>query len=465
MNTAGLGRGGGHQGGHGGGGHQGGHAGGLHPQSSAASPQHAAPSHGGDHGDHGHGGHGHGYPSHFGHQHGWGGWGWGGGWWTGPWWPFFYGCTEVEVDACSWLSYGSTANMPWRGGSSSVAAKARELVGKLQSGQVVFYRFGDATGIFEFYLAQDGRNVMVDRCDDGTAGAAIGAAGAGQGADRQHRHHGVGEAAGVGETAGLGQNYLWDRYPGEIAPETPAHTLSVGLAGGLGSAPSAPSGLSAPKGFGDAATGLGGCGCGPTTWDPTTTGHHPCCDWEWGTCTCAMFLWNPATGPGSPDDPGCVYQEPNTGSTQIHLRAGQGPLGYANAADLGDPDAMADAIPAGFQVSTEHVGVGQIFGGGVGPTLTPADVPGQTTIMPAPGGGSVVTSTTIPGVTTPPALATAPAASIVPSTLPPAGAPTTVTAPSQPSTGMLLAGLLALGLGLAGAAYVVHTYTMQQGQS
>jgi hypothetical protein len=380
----------------------------------------------------------------------------------------------------------------YQGNAAPVVARARELVGKLQPGQVVFYRFSGLTGIFEFYLARDGRNIMVDRCNDGAAGVTTGAAGVGQGADRQHRHHGVGGAVGVGEAAGVGQNYLWDRYPGEIAPETPAHTLSVGLAGGLGSAPSSPTGLSAPKGFGDAVgvgdapTGLGGCGCGPTTWDPTTTGHHPCCDWEWGTCTCAGFLWNPNTGPGSPDDPGCVYREPNYGSTQIHLRAGQGPLGYANAADLGDPSAMADAIPAGFQVDTDRIGFGQVgvgqpIGGGIGATLTPADIPGQTTIgdityttptsgpstpgwpgnadggsttiTPATGGGSVVTSTV-----SSPALSTAPAAGIVPSTLPQA-APVATTTPSTPSTGMLVAGLFALGLGLAGVAYVAHQYT------
>jgi hypothetical protein len=79
--------------------------------------------------------------------------------------------TDVEVEACSWTSYGSTANMPWRGGSPQVAAKAQELLSAgLQPGQVQFYRFTDTSGIFQFYLARDGRNVMVDRCNDGVVG-------------------------------------------------------------------------------------------------------------------------------------------------------------------------------------------------------------------------------------------------------------------------------------------------------
>ena len=32
-------------------------------------------------------------------------------------------------------------------------------------------------------------------------------------------------------TRGLGQNYLWEKYPGEVFPEIPAHTTSVGFAG------------------------------------------------------------------------------------------------------------------------------------------------------------------------------------------------------------------------------------------
>jgi hypothetical protein len=41
----------------------------------------------------------------------------------------------------------------------------------------------------------------------------------------------------VGVPKGVGQNYLWEKYPGEIYPETPAHTTSVGFVGtpkGLG---------------------------------------------------------------------------------------------------------------------------------------------------------------------------------------------------------------------------------------
>jgi hypothetical protein len=62
---------------------------------------------------------------------------------------------------------------------------------------------------------------------------------------------------------GVGQNYLWDRYPGEIEPSEPAHTGVIGLAG--------------------------------------------CC----GKC-----------GKRGP----CPPHDPNYGATEPHLRAGQGPL-------------------------------------------------------------------------------------------------------------------------------------------
>ena len=310
-------------------------AGHLPPAGHAGHAPH--PGHPGHHGHHPpHHGH---FPPHFGHGHGWGGWGWGGGWWDGDWWPVFWGVTVEQVDACSWS--------PYTGDSAAVASKRAELqAAKMKQGEVQFFRFNDVSGIFEFYPAKDNYNIQVDRCDDGVTG--------------------------------VGQNYLWDRYPGEVDPQTPAHTLSVGLAG----------------------AGVDGC-CGQTVWDPTTTGHHPSCDWEWGTCACEFFTWDSSS---AADDPGCTYQEPNYGSDQIHLKAGIGPLGPAAPA----PSVQPTIANAGLgQAGLGQAGLGQT----VNPdgTITNGDITytqptsgpstpgwpgtsGSTTITPAPGGGDVVTS-------------------------------------------------------------------------
>jgi len=350
--------------------------------------------------------------------------------------------TEAQVDACSWS--------PYTGGSAAVDAKRRELqAAKMKQGEVQFFRFGDVSGIFQFYPARDGFNIQVDRCDDGVTG--------------------------------VGQNYLWDRYPGEVDPQTPAHTLSVGLAGaGLGTCGTCGK---------PAQAGLGGC-CGQTVWDPSTTGHHPSCDWEWGTCTCNMFLWDYSS---APDDPGCTYQEPNYGSDQIHLTAGIGPLGPEA------PETGAGVIPKSIlgppevpsvQPTIANAGLGQAgLGQTVNPdgTVTNGDItytqptsgpstpgwapgtPGTTTITPDPGGGSTVTSTTGPLPVLPPANQTQPGTQTGGGswgpypTQPTSGALATGAPAPATNTGMLVLGLVAVGLGIGGIAYLAHARTVGAG--
>jgi hypothetical protein len=332
--------------------------------------------------------------------------------------------TEVQVDACSWS--------PYTGDSAQVLAKRKELqAAKMKQGEVIFYRFGDVSGIFQFYPARDGWNVQVDRCDDGVTG--------------------------------LGQNYIWDRYPGEVDPEVPAHTLSVGLTG-------TPTGVGACVKCGRPAaqtgpTGLGGC-CGQTSMEPTENGHHPYCEWEWGTCTCDQFLWDPST---ARDDPGCVYQEPNYGSDQIHLLKGVGPLGPANAQDLRD----TARAQAGLGRGLYHEGLGQP----AATTNSDGTVTiGDVTYMPphevgptAPNWGFPPTTIMTPGTsTTSGTEITLPSANQSPpgSTAVAPGSPGTWVGPVAPATptptntGLLIAGLAVIGLGLGGIAYLAHARTV-----
>jgi hypothetical protein len=311
----------------------------------------------------------------------------------------------------------------------------------MKPGEVQFFRFADASGIFQFYLAKDGTNIQVDRCDDGIVG--------------------------VGK--GVGQNYIWDRYPGEVDPETPAHTLSVGLSG-----------------VGVDGAGVDGC-CGQTSMEPASSGHHPACDWEWGTCACEILGWNSSS---ALDDPGCVYQEPNYGSTQIHLKAGVGPLGPVGPVGVGQGLGQGQLAHQSMflengQLRSLHHGLGQVTNpdgtvtiGDITytpPTTGPSvpgwgfpapGTPGTTTITPEPGGGSVVTSTTIP---TDPPVQLPPANQTQPGTIPPGLTPTwgnyptptttpaSVVAVAAPtSTGMLVVGLAAVALGLGGIAYLAH---------
>ena len=306
--------------------------------------------------------------------------------------------TEVQVDACSWS--------PYTGDSAQVAAKRRELqAAKMKQGEVVFYRFGDVSGIFQFYPARDGWNVQVDRCDDGVTG--------------------------------LGQNYIWDRYPGEVDPETPAHTLSVGLSG--------------------EPMGVAGC-CGQTSMEPTSADHHPQCEWEWGTCTCDQFLWDPST---ARDDPGCVYQEPNYGSTQIHLLKGVGPLGPANAADLRDTArAQAGLGQPPFPPASTTNPDGTVTIGDVTytpPTSGPGAVPG---ITQTGSGDNAVLYALPPANQTPPG-STAVAPGSPGTWVGPAVAPFVAPAtPAPTNTGLLIAGLAVVAVGLGGIAYLAHARTV-----
>ncbi len=287
----------------------------------------------------------------------------------------------------------------------------------MRDGEVQFYRFPNLSGIFQFYLGKDGQTVQVDWCDDGIMGASTGTAGA---------------------TAGVGQNYLWDRYPGEIEPDVPAHTCVVGMAG-------------EPTGFGAAGDACSACAA-----ISTPVRHHDCCDWEYGTCSCSLFEMIP------PDQrrPN-IYTDQNLGADNPHLRAWQGPL---------EP---ADAIAANC-----GTGLGQPASEAMLPASTD-DLMGGTTITPSPDGGDVVTSTVAaptsatPLVTTdgavvpppmPPAAPAAPApttaltapASAAPATT--AAAPaTTTTTPTN--TGMLVLGLVAVVAGLGGIAYLAHART------
>jgi hypothetical protein len=319
--------------------------------------------------------------------------------------------TEVQVDACSWS--------PYTGDSAQVLAKRKELqAAKMKQGEVVFYRFGDVSGIFQFYPARDGWNVQVDRCDDGVTG--------------------------------LGQNYIWDRYPGEVDPEVPAHTLSVGLSG-------EPTGVGQCAGCGKPSTaigptGLGGC-CGQTSMEPTDNEHHPYCEWEWGTCTCNQFLWDPST---ALDDPGCVYQEPNNGSTQIHLLKGVGPLGPANAQDLRDTArAMAGLGQAPFPPASTTNPDGSVTIGDItyAPPTSGPSTPGwtgDTTLPPA--------SQTQPG-TIPEGLTPSWTGATTTST--PAVAPFVApAAPASTNTGLLVAGLAVVAVGIGGIVYLAHARTV-----
>jgi len=278
----------------------------------------------------------------------------------------------------------------------------------MKPGEVQFYRFNDVSGIFQFYLAQDQRNIQVDRCDDGIVG--------------------------------VGQNYIWDRYPGEVSPEVPAHTLSVGLAG--------------------EPTGVAGC-CGQTSMEPTDNAHHPQCEWEWSTCTCNQFLWDPST---ERDNPGCVYQEPNYGSDQIHLLSGVGPLGPMNAQDVASEATMpapANALGRGLG----HEGLGQpalpVF-----PPATTVNPDGTVTIGDVtytPPGGAVITPAADPTVqptalptvsqTQPGSTAVAPGSPGTWVSAPTPGAPATS---NGTNTALLVAGLIAVAAGLGGIAYLAH---------
>jgi hypothetical protein len=238
--------------------------------------------------------------------------------------------------------------------------------------------------------------MQVDRCDDGITGA----------------------------PTGVGQNYIWDRYPGEVVPDVPAHTLSVGLAGqkGVGGCCGTPSASPASPAS-QSSTGVGGC-CGTTTWDPTTTGHHPSCDWEWGTCSCDLFLWAPQTGVLT-----SCPQPTNPGSTQIHLRAGVGPLGTLPTLPIAPLHPLPPTLTLPTAIPTLPISSGVISGPGPAVPITPAP-----TATP-----------TIAQATTPPTPA---------STIP---AVATAPVPASTNTGMLLLGLGARGVGLAGIAYLAHT--------
>jgi hypothetical protein len=97
---------------------------------------------------------------------------------------------------------------------------------------------------------------------------------------------------------GVGQNYLWDKYPGEIFPDKPAHTMSCGLTGMTSKTDGGQHKHHHPP------PGVGGTGCGPcATPAPLALCAQPC-----RNCGCPT---NP--GPANPEGP--------------HVPNGVGPLG------------------------------------------------------------------------------------------------------------------------------------------
>jgi len=365
--------GGGHGGGHAGGGAGGGHAP-IH-RAPPAAPQHGPSGHPGPHPHH---------PHDHGHGHGWGGWGWGGGWWSGDWFPVFIGVTEEQVSACSW--------QPYQGQAPSVIAKAQGL--RLRQGEVQFYRFPDAPGIFEFYLGQDGR-VRIDHCDDGVVG--VGAhlttctSCGGSPEKLLHPHR---PPPAMHMAPGLGQNYLWDRYPGEIEPDEGAHTGTVGLAG-----------------------------CGD--------GHHPACDWESGACYCDVLAWGPPERFGR-----CTTPPPNPGSSHPHLRAGHGPPGNVGMGQTVNPDGT---ITQGDITYTPPTSGPSTQGWTPGEELPPAS-PSPPGVQPGSGSWGPYPTTVGQATTAPLAAAqvSGPAAA------------------TSGSTGMLVGGVVALVAGLGGIIYLAH---------
>jgi hypothetical protein len=194
------------------------------------------------------------------------------------------------------------------------------------------------------------------------------------------------------------------------------------------------------------------------------SGHHPQCEWEWGTCTCDQFLWDPST---ARDDPGCVYVEPNYGSDQIHLNAGIGPLGPANAADLQDTaQAGLGQQPRVFPPASTTNPDGSVTIGDItyppptsGPS-TPGWTPPSTIMTP---GTSTTSGTELPYATQtqPGTSGGGPGSWTTPVPPFPSGALGPVSAPATPAstnTGMLVVGLVAVAAGVAGIAYLAHAY-------
>jgi len=310
--------------------------------------QHAVPHGHPGHGHPGHGGHGH--PGHGGHGHGHGGGGGGGA-------LFFGGVTAAEVEACSWTAYASTAPNQMLERDPRVAAKAAALKTTLKPGETHYYRFASISGIFSFHL--DGGQVQVNRCDDGVTG--------------------------------VGQNYLWDRYPGEIHPDDPAHTSSVGLAG---------------------------CGCKRT--------HHPACQYIDSDCFCGILEWNY----GPQHEVRCPHN-PNYGSTQPHLLAGEGPLGPVGVGQ--DPLASP---PSAFSTTNPDG------------TTTIGDI----TYTPPTSGPATQNWDSPPAAGSPlPPLPSSTGSAPMQATVAPPAAPA-----STSNTGMMVVGLIAAGLGIGGILYLVN---------
>jgi hypothetical protein len=322
------------------------HAAAASPAHAVSSPAHHPASHPGHHPGHGGGGHGGGHFGHsFGRRRGWGGWGWGAGWWTGDWYIVCYGCTPSDAENCSWSPYSGT--------NPDVLKKQQVL--KLQDGQVIFYRFASAPGLFQFFAGQNGAT-QVAFCNDGIVG--------------------------------VGQDYLWNRFPGEIEPDRPAHTQVIGLAG---------------------------CACKPS---------KPC----------------PA-------------HDPNYGSSEPHLRAGQGPLSSGERWDpCQDMLGQLPHVPPPAYQEPFHL-----------PNNIPTQAYNQpiitTPVAPivSPPASPPPVAPVAPVVVAPPAPAPAPVpVSTTPSVIAPPAAAPVVTAPASPSPGMLIAGFAAVGLGVAGIIYLVN---------
>jgi hypothetical protein len=282
---------------------------------------------------------------------------------------------------------------------------------------------------------------------------------------------------------GLGQNYLWEKYPGEIAPLgakvvdgmqafAPAHTATVGLTG------CAPCEAQAPQGVGAAtlrtspvqqsstavahpiATG----GYTPYGWNGyafvTAAGANPKPNvsptgaaGEWVSAFDAQsqvqgqWIWYPLPE-GTPqhiNGTWVVFSRSNPGKNAPN---GQGwSLAYISYW-------IADLVPAGIVGTASTVGTGAVPEGlGIGPVLSShVAIPTFTPPTPAP---------TLPPVGPP--VETQPGSNSGGSTPLPTGSipnlPVATTAPAASSTNTLLlvGGIAAVALGLGGILWLAHS--------